>query len=129
MLVWCCIVHTCLNDALRIVTGFLRPTPADNLPILADIHHAELCCSRATLLLACRAMEPGHLLHSALTRPSSANAQHLKSRHPFVPATQYLISLSDNNNIRAVRGSPMECGVGGQSHKPPHFHSRHWHPL
>jgi len=28
----------------------------------------------------------------------------------------------------AVGGSPMECGVDGQSHKTPHFHPRHWHP-
>jgi len=40
--VWCCSAHTRLadptiNDALRIVTGCLRPTPADNLPILAGI--------------------------------------------------------------------------------------------
>ena len=48
-------------------------------------------------------MEPGHLLHSALTRPSSANARRLKSRHPFVPAAQHLIALSDYNNIRAAQ--------------------------
>jgi len=53
--------------------------------------------------LAGRAMEPGHLLHSALTRPSSANARRLKSRHPFVPAAQHLISSSDDNNIRAAQ--------------------------
>ena len=47
-------------------------------------------------------MEPGHLLHSALTRPSSANARRLKSRHPFVPAAQQLISSSDDNSIRAA---------------------------
>jgi len=33
-------------------------------------------------------MEPGHLLHSALTRPLSANAQRLKSRHPYMPTAQ-----------------------------------------
>ena len=48
-------------------------------------------------------MEPGHLLHSALTRPSSAAARRLKSRHPFVPAAQQLIRFSDNNNIRAAQ--------------------------
>jgi len=47
-------------------------------------------------------MEPRHLLPSALTRPSSANARRLKSGHPFVPAAKQLISLSDNNNIRAA---------------------------
>jgi len=54
---------------LRIVTGCLRPTPADNLPILAGIQPAELRHTGATLSLARRAMEPEHLLHSALTCP------------------------------------------------------------
>jgi len=88
---------------LRIVTGCLRPTPADNLPILAGIQPAELRRRGATLSLGRRAMEPGRLLHSALTRPLSAAAQRLKSWHPFVPAVQHLISFSDNNNIRAAQ--------------------------
>jgi len=73
-------------------SGCLRLTPADNLPILAGIQPAELRRSGATLSLGRRAMEPGHLLHSAPTCPYSANAQRLKSRHPFVPAAQQLIS-------------------------------------
>jgi len=47
-------------------------------------------------------MKPGHLLHSALIHPLSADARCLKLRHPFVPATQQLISCSDNN-IRAAQ--------------------------
>ena len=82
--------------------GCLRPTPADNLPILAGIQPAELRRRGATLGL--RAMEPGHLLHSVLTHSSGAAARRLKSRHPFVPAEQQLISFSDNNNIRAGSG-------------------------
>ncbi len=44
---WCRSAHTrlidsVLNDALRIVTGCLRPTPTDYLPILAGIQPAEL---------------------------------------------------------------------------------------
>jgi len=40
--VWCRSAHTrlidpAINDALRILTGCLRPAPADNLPILAGI--------------------------------------------------------------------------------------------
>jgi len=106
--VWCRSAHTRLidptiNDALPIVTGCLPPTPADNLPILAGIQPAELRRSEATLSLGRCAMELGHLLHSALTRPSSAAARRLKSRHPFVPAAQQLISFSDNNNLSATQ--------------------------
>jgi len=106
--VWCRGAHTHLidpiiNDALRIVTVCLRPRPADNLSILAGIQPAELRRRGATLSLGCRAMEPGHLLHSALPRPSGAAARRLISRHQFVPAAQQLISFSDKNNIRAVQ--------------------------
>jgi len=79
------------------VTGCLRPTPADNLPTLADIQPAELRRKGATLSLARRAMKHEHLLNSARTSSRNANARRLKSRHPFVPAAQ-LISSSDNNN-------------------------------
>ena len=79
------------------------PTPADNLPILAGIQPAELRRRGATPSLGRRAMEPGHLLHLALTRPSGAAARRLKSRHPIVPAAQKLISFSDNNNIGAAQ--------------------------
>jgi len=69
--------------------------------ILAGIQPAELRRKEAILSLAGCAMEPRHQFHSALTCPSSANARHLKSRHPFVPTAQQLISLSDNTNIHA----------------------------
>jgi len=91
-----------LKLSTTIVTGCLRPTPADNLPILAGIQPAELRRSGATLSLARRVMEPGHLLHSALTRSPSANPRRLKLRHPSVRAAQHLISLSDNN-MRAAQ--------------------------
>ena len=60
-------------------------------------------CNGATLSLARRATEPGHLFHSALIRPSIAVARRLKSRHPVVPAPQHLISSFNNNNIRATQ--------------------------
>jgi len=85
------------------VTGCLLPTPADNLPFLEGIQPAELRRNGATLPLAHRIMEPGHLLHSAPTCPPSANAWHLKSRHIYVSAAQQLVSSCDNNNnIRAA---------------------------
>ena len=104
------LIDPAINDALRIVAGCLRPTPADNLPILADIQPVELRLNGATLSLARRAMEPGHLLHSALTHPLSANARRLKSRHPFVPAAQQLINSSDNN-IRSARSGRITDGM------------------
>ena len=56
---WCRSAHTrlidsVLNDALRIVTGCLRPTPTDYLPVLAGIQPAELRRLGATLSLAYR---------------------------------------------------------------------------
>ena len=130
--VWCHTAHTrlidpAINDALQIVTGCLRPIPADNLPILASIQPAGLRRCGATLSLGRCAIEPGHRLHSVLTCPSSAVARRLKSRHPFVTTAQQLISFSDNNNILrgVVSRSSMERGVGRQPHKPLHFNSRH----
>jgi len=102
--VWCRSAHTRLidptfNNTLRIFTGCLHPTPADNLPIHTSNQPAELCRNGATLSLARHAIEPGQLLHSVLTSPSSADAQRLKSRHPFVPATQHLICSSENIRV------------------------------
>ena len=91
----------------------LCPTPVDNLPTLAGIQPTELRRIGATLSPALHAMEPGHLLHSALTHPSSPNALHVKSRHPFVPAAQHLISFSDN--IRAVQGRITNGMRSGQT--------------
>jgi len=87
-LVWQCshqidsLIDSAIN-ALRIVTDYMRRTPADNLPILAVIQPSELRCKGSTLSLACSAMEPGHLLHSVLTCPSSANARRFKIETPI----------------------------------------------
>ena len=66
--VWCRSAHTrlidsVLNDALRIVTGCLRPTPTDHLPLLSGIQPAELRRMGATLSLAHRgSLDPDHIL-------------------------------------------------------------------
>ena len=57
--VWCRSTHTrlidsILNDAMCIVTGCLRPTPTDYLPVLSGIEPAEICQQAATLSLAYR---------------------------------------------------------------------------
>ena len=48
------LIDPAINDAVRIVTGCLRPTPADNLPILSGIQPTELRRNGATLSLARR---------------------------------------------------------------------------
>ena len=74
--VWCRSAHTrlidsVLNDALRIVTGCLRPTPTDHLPVLSDIQPAELRRLGATLSLAYRgSLVPDHILHGLLSGSS-----------------------------------------------------------
>ena len=60
--VWCCSVYTrlivsVLIDALRTVTGCLRPTPTDHLPILSGMPSAELSRTAATLF--CYSWIPG----------------------------------------------------------------------
>ena len=71
--VWCRSAHTrlidsVLNDALRIVTGCLRPIPTNHLPVLSGIQPAELCQTGATLSLAhCGSLDPDHILHGLLS--------------------------------------------------------------
>ena len=68
--VWCRGAHTRLidsvpNDASHVVTGCLRPTPMDHLPILSGIQPAELRRLGATLFLANGAtLDPDHMLNS-----------------------------------------------------------------
>ena len=90
--VWCRSTHTrvidsILNDALRIVTRCLRPTPTEDLPVLAVIQPAELHQLGATLSLANRAIhDSDHVLHGQLVGQQDAHLERLKSRRPFVPA-------------------------------------------
>ena len=104
--VWCRSSHTrhidtAINDALRTVTGCLRPTPTDYLPILAGIQPAELRRKGATISLARRALDPDHLLHETFQRPSSGE-QRLKSRRPFVPAAQQLLKNVEDLGLSAA---------------------------
>jgi len=50
------LIDLAMNDALQIVAGCLRPTPGDNLHILAGIQPAAFHRKEATLSLGCRAM-------------------------------------------------------------------------
>ena len=105
--VWCRSTHTrlidsVLNDALRIVTGCLRPTPTDHLPVLSGIQPAELRRMGATLSLAYRgSLDPDHILHGLLNGSSDTGQVRLRSRRPFVPGARNLLDNLARLGIRA----------------------------
>ena len=105
--VWCRSAHTrlidsVLNAALRIVTGCLRPTPTDHLPVLSDIQPAELCRMGATLSLAHRgSLDPDHILYGLLSGSSDIRQVRLRSRRSFVPAARNLLDNLARLGIRA----------------------------
>ena len=95
--VWCrsaltLLIDSVLNDALRIVTGCLRPTPTNHLPILSGIQPAELRRLGATLSLAHRrSLDPDHILYGFLSGYSDTRQVRLRSRRPFVPTARNLL--------------------------------------
>ena len=105
--VWCRSAHnrfidSVLNDALRIVTGCLRPTPTDHLPVLSGIQPAELRRMGATLSLAHRgSLDPDHILYGLLSGSSDTRQVRLRSRRPFVPAARNLLDNFARLGIRA----------------------------
>ena len=89
---------------MRIVTGCLRPTPTDYLPVLAGIQPAELRRLGATLSLAYRgSLDPGHILHELLAGSLHCYRERLKSRRPFVPAARKLLQDLTELDIRAAQ--------------------------
>ena len=83
--VWCrsaytCLIDSVLNDAFRIVTGYLRPTPTDHLPVLSGIQSAELRPLGATLFLAYRGfLDPDPILYGVLSGSSDTRQVRLRS--------------------------------------------------
>ena len=80
------LINKLINDASCIVTGYLRPTPMDNLFVSAGILSIKLCHKQAMLSLARQAKRPKHLLHKRLLSSPCVGQQQLKLRHLFVPA-------------------------------------------
>ena len=105
--VWCRSAHTrlidsVLNDALRIVTGCLCPTPTDHLPVLSGIQPAKLRRMGATLFLAhCGSLDPDHILYGLLSGSSDTRQVRLRSRRPFVPVARNLLDNLARLGIRA----------------------------
>lgn len=93
--VWCRSSHTnkldtALNNALRTVSGCLRATPVNQLPILAGIAPPTLRREAAVLALSRKALNnEDHLLHQIATKtPQHAR---LKSRRPFAEHANQLL--------------------------------------
>ena len=111
--VWCRSAHTrlidsVLNDALRIVTGCLRPTPTDHLPILSGIQPAELRRLGATLSLAHPgSLDPDHILYGLLSGSSDTCQVRLRFRRPFVPSARNRLDNLARLGIRALCPGPV----------------------
>ena len=76
------------------VTGCLKPTLTEYLPVLSGISPAELRRKAATLSLASQFLEPGHTLYNYFKRPMTK--RHLKSRKPFIIKAQGLLAQNTN---------------------------------
>ena len=107
--VWCRSAHTrlidsVLNDVLRIVTGCLRHTSTDHLPILSGIQPAELRQLGEKLSLAYRGfLDPDHILYGLLSGSSDTRQVRLRSRRPFVPAARNLLDNLARIGIHAFK--------------------------
>ena len=105
--VWCRsadtrLIDSVLNDALRTVTGCLRPTPTDHLPVLSGIRPAEVRRLGATLSFAHRgSLDPDHILYGLLSGSSDTRQERLRSRRPFVPAARNFLNNLARLGIRA----------------------------
>ena len=104
--VWCRSAYTrfidsVLNDALRIVTGCLHPTPMDHLPALSGIQPPKLRRMGATLSLAYRgSLDPDYILYDLLSGSSDTRQVRLRSRCPFVPGARNLLENLARLGIR-----------------------------
>ena len=86
------LIDSVLNNALRIVTVCLRPTPTNHLPVLSGIHSSELRRLGATLSLAYRgSLDPDHILYGLLSGSSDTRQVRLRSRRLFVPTARNLL--------------------------------------
>jgi len=133
--VWCRSAHTRLidpviNDALRIVTGCLRPTPADNLPILADN------------LLSFVAMEPHCLQHAVRWSLNTCSIQRSpvhrvqmhdpsnRDTHLYPPhnnSSVYLTTITYmrrsgriTSGMRSGRTTLQDCALSSRHRHQPH---------
>ena len=86
-----------IGDALRIITGCLKPTLTEYFPVPSGIPPAELRRKAATLSLASRSSDPSHhTLYNYIHRPTTSGHQ---SRNPFVIEAQDLLAHIINTSM------------------------------
>ena len=104
--VWCRSPHAnkldvALNSALRTVSGCLRATPVNQLPVLAGIAPADVRREAAMLALSRKAhSSESHLLHKIVTE--TPRRVRLKSRRPFVTHAHELLRTSPADASKAA---------------------------
>ena len=94
------------------MTGCLRPTPTDNIFFYQVSHRQSFVETKATLSLACRAQEPGHLLDDRLTSHPYGGHRQLKSRYPVAPAALELLRDGSELGISAARWADHKWSIG-----------------
>ena len=94
-----------LNETMRIVTGCLKPTPTEFLPVLSGIAPAALRRENYIYRLVSKAsQDPNHLVHKLVSDSQDLGRQRLPSRRPF---SRHSASIggSDYNTLQAWRTS------------------------
>ena len=83
-----------INDDMRMVTGCLKPTTTEYLPVLSGVPLAELRRKATTLSLARQFLEPGHTFYNYFKR--AMTKRRVKSRKLFVIEAQGLLAQNTN---------------------------------
>ena len=92
-------IYTSLNECLRLVSGCIKSTPTDILPVLSGIEPSDIRGDKNILELRKRALTVGHMLNNVLNNPLLNNR--LKSR---IPLSNRMHSLAaDTNDVSSPK--------------------------
>ena len=105
----CYKVYVALNECLRLLSGCIKSTPTDILPILCGIEPADIRRDKNILEFRNRVLsEEGHILDNLITHPLTKNR--LRSR---VPLSKRIHSLaSDINEQLLLNRGLLQLGDG-----------------
>ena len=75
-------IDTALHDSMRLISGCIRSTPTDILPILSGIEPPDIRREKLAIRLHQRAAATDHLLHGKLNADTCTQSR-LRSRNPL----------------------------------------------